>query len=245
MRSRGRLPAEDANAEWLSRWLSSAESGPVDPDTFAEVQRVARFRQVVLGTRLISAGSRIERVLVVRRGLLHVLAPGHQGGRTLTEVVWPGGLVGDVALMLSQPSPVDVVAGDHSTLMELEAARFLSLLRHSQSLSTHWTNLLARRLSVHDRRLRSLLTATLTGQVADFLLEQLERTGGGRGTVPLSHAAIADLVGVSRQSVSEVMRVLRERGLVATGYRTIEVLDAAGLARVAGTTRPAGPDTAV
>ena len=60
-----------------------------------------------------------------------------------------------------------------------------------------------------------------------------ERRHDGGWMVRLSHATIAQLLGVRRQSVSRVLAPLRERGLVTSGYRTIVLLDLPGLARVA------------
>lgn len=233
-----RAPTANGGPQWLPRWLAAETGDPVAGEDLAQLKRITAFRHVTPGTRLMSAGATVERVVVVRRGSLHLLAPTGRGGRTLTDVVWSEGVVGDVALVLAQPLPVDVVAGDHSTLMELDGPRLLALLRRSPSLSARWMGALAQRVSGHERRLRCLLTATLTGQVADLLLEQLERAPGERRTVSLSHAAIAGLVGVSRQSVSEVMAELRRRGLVLTGYRVIEVLDVAALERLACRARP-------
>jgi hypothetical protein len=50
----------------------------------------------------------------------------------------------------------------------------------------------------------------------------------------LSHTAIAHLLGARRQSVTRVVRELRDRGLIQTGYGVVELLDLDGLAAVMG-----------
>ena len=94
---------------------------------------------------------------------------------------------------------------------------------------------LAKRLEQTQRRMVALLTKDLTMQVALLLLEERERDSAGRRVVQLSHGTIAQLLGVRRQSVSRVLGAMRDGGLVAGGYRMIELLDVAGIARLAGT----------
>jgi CRP/FNR family transcriptional regulator len=56
----------------------------------------------------------------------------------------------------------------------------------------------------------------------------------GRGrVVELTHQQLADEVGSVREIVTRVLRSLAESGLVRLGRGSIEILDAAGLRRVA------------
>ncbi|MFP4074494.1 MAG: helix-turn-helix domain-containing protein, partial [Actinomycetota bacterium] len=55
--------------------------------------------------------------------------------------------------------------------------------------------------------------------------------------VELSQAAIATLLGSSRQTVNEAIGTLRDMGAVETGYRMIKVVDADKLSEVAAGSR--------
>lgn len=64
-------------------------------------------------------------------------------------------------------------------------------------------------------------------QVAGLLLDEQDAFGD----VLLSQAAIAELLGASRQSVNEALGQLRVDGAIETGYRRITVVDGERLAR--------------
>ena len=57
---------------------------------------------------------------------------------------------------------------------------------------------------------------------------------GVRIGVALSQDELAGWVGASREAVAKALRVLRDRGFVTTGRRTMTVLDLDGLRRRAG-----------
>jgi DNA-binding GntR family transcriptional regulator len=71
---------------------------------------------------------------------------------------------------------------------------------------------------------------TVLEQVARLLLDEVD----DRGEVRLSQAAIAGLLGASRQSVNEALAVLRARGAVETGYRMVRLVDRAAAEAAAG-----------
>ena len=74
----------------------------------------------------------------------------------------------------------------------------------------------------------------IPGRVARRLVELAERFGepdgqGVRIGVALSQDELAGWVGASREAVAKALRVLRDRGFVTTGRRTMTVLDLDGL----------------
>jgi CRP-like cAMP-binding protein len=71
------------------------------------------------------------------------------------------------------------------------------------------------------RRVLGLMHRTILEQVAGLLLDEAD----DRGEIHLSQAAIAGLLGASRQSVNEALAELRSRGAVETGYRVIRLVD--------------------
>ena len=69
--------------------------------------------------------------------------------------------------------------------------------------------------------------------MADLLHEESK----SKSDVELSQAAIATLLGASRQTVNESLATLKEMGAVETGYRRITVRDRDVIARVAAEDR--------
>ncbi|HEX6450162.1 MAG TPA: helix-turn-helix domain-containing protein [Trebonia sp.] len=55
----------------------------------------------------------------------------------------------------------------------------------------------------------------------------------GHGRVPLPQRTLAAMLGVQRPSLNKVLKDLEREGLIKISYSTIDILDAAGLARIA------------
>ena len=86
-----------------------------------------------------------------------------------------------------------------------------------------------RQLELTQRRVIHLMHKTVLAQVADLLHEESKEASD----VELSQAAIATLLGASRQTVNESLATLKKMEAVETGYRRIIVLDRDLIARVA------------
>lgn len=143
-------------------------------------------------------------------------------------------MVGDIQIFCDQPMPFDAFTGMESTIIDLERERLVSLVQRSPMLSLRWTVSVAKRLEQTQRRMVTLLTKDLTGQVASLLLEECERSPNGEWIVRLAHRTLAELLGVRRQSVSRVISDLRAEELVTGGYRRLVLHDLSRLAERAG-----------
>lgn len=225
--------ARRRHALWIARAMARTDLTPLHPGDIAQLERAVSVRHPEPGERLMPAGVEVDRVLVVRTGQVRLAARRPIGGRQLVGLVRQGGVVGDIPLFCDRPMPFDALAGPDTTVLEIPRSELLSMLGNSPSLSLRWMTSLAKRLEQTQRRMVSMLTQDLTTQIAVLLLEEREPGAGDRWVVRLSHATIAQLLGVRRQSVSRVLATLRRQDLVASGYRTIDILDPNGLATVA------------
>jgi CRP-like cAMP-binding protein len=95
------------------------------------------------------------------------------------------------------------------------------------------------RLRDSDRKRVEFAAYDIAARVARRLVELADRFGepdeqGVRISVALSQDELAGWVGASREAVAKALRVLRSRGFVSTGRRTMTVLDIDGLRRRAG-----------
>jgi CRP/FNR family transcriptional regulator, cyclic AMP receptor protein len=75
-----------------------------------------------------------------------------------------------------------------------------------------------------------LIAHDSVGRVARRLVDLADRygepvEGGVRITVPISQTELAGWVGISRKAVTNTLQVLRRRGWIQTGRKTIIVKD--------------------
>ncbi|MGH8900471.1 MAG: Crp/Fnr family transcriptional regulator [Egibacteraceae bacterium] len=216
------------------RW-PGAISSSLRPADIAGLACACNVRRLPAGTLVLTAGDTVETIHIVRHGEVHLTTRRSLGGRQLVGLVRVGGgVIGDIQLFCDQPMPFDVVTGMRSTIIDLRRERLVSLLQRSPTLSLRSTVSVAERLDQAERRLVTLLTKNLTGQVASLLLEERERNPNGEWIVRLAHRTLAELLGARRQSVSRVISGLRAEGLITCGYRRLVLHDLPKLAERAG-----------
>lgn len=167
----------------------------------AHLRSVGVPRGVPAGQLVASAGTPVERVLVILDGEIELLAHLPRGGRVVMALVRRGGVIADIPLLLRSPMPFDVVASRPSWVIKVSDEQWLQLLQQFPPLCLRWMASIARRLDADRRRLAVMTTRRLEGQVAFILLEQQERDGRA-AVVRITHEVIADLVGARRQSAA-------------------------------------------
>lgn len=225
------------HALWIARAMSRSDLTPLLAEDIERLAGICRPQRPPSGTVLLQAGDEVHDVYVVQTGGVELRAQG-RGGRQVVGLVRPGDVVGDIPLFCEQPMPFQAVALPGTAVLRLGRDELVALLQASPSLSLRWVTSMAKRLEQTQHRLLSLLTKDLAGQVATLLLDECGQHSEGPAVAALSHKAIGQMVGARRPSVSRVIDQLRRRGLVDSRYRSITVIDPAGLAAVAGEPPP-------
>ena len=218
---------------WVSPSSAQRNLGLFSRAEIANLRRFADVRYASAGTVVAAAGTRVTAVQIVVDGELELMAR-TESGRATMAVVRSGGVIADIPLLLGAPMPFDAVASRDTQCIALSKPRWNELLATNASLSLRWMTSIARRLDADRRRLVVVTSRPLIAQVAYLLLDLHEEDLGHRYVARLSHTTIAHLLGARRQSVTRVVRELRDRGLIQTGYGLVVLLDLDGLVAMMG-----------
>jgi CRP/FNR family transcriptional regulator len=119
------------------------------------------------------------------------------------------------------------VALTDTTLFVLPAPTFQRLLGGSEAFRSYVFGLFAGRMADLMQTVDEVAFKRLDERLARLLLRRGPR-------IHATHQQLADELGSVREIVSRIIRGFVEQGLVKTGREQIEVLDRAGLARIAG-----------
>jgi len=134
---------------------------------------------------------------------------------------------------------VRTVAMSDGVLMTFETERFKTILEERPMLMMNLSRFLGLRQRRLEVRLARLLYRTSAGKISGLLVDLAEHHGepseeaGTRINLRLTHQEIAALVGIKRETVSEVLAKLETEGLIRYSRRELVVLDAERLLRVA------------
>ncbi len=204
-------------------------------DELARLNAISRQKQVERGATLLWAGDEGVVCGNVISGILQMTATAADGREQIVGLLYPGDFLGQ-----PQPgqTPFSVVALTDCQLCVFPRADFQVMLDEHVAMAAL---LLRRTMTALDearQRMLMLSRATAAEKLAGFLLDMAARTAGGDGSgtvsleLPLSRGQIADVLGLTIETVSRQMTHFRTAGLIALpGGRSVTILDRAGLRR--------------
>ncbi len=221
--------AEEQHLAWLARSFGRTDYLPLTPADLSALSDAGSYVEKYPGTHLFKEGTDSEAAYVIRNGDVELFR-NRSGGHLIVGRIGPGAVIGDIALLRGQPYISSARAVSHVEAFRLDRAKLLPILFDHPRIAIRWLVAGLNQLEATQRRVLRLMRGTVKEQVAEMVLDEADRYG----TVRLSQASLAGLLGASRQSVNQALSALRRSGAIETGYRTITVVDAARLAVAAG-----------
>lgn len=183
-----RMEGESAEPETNLRGANTFMSR-LSPELALEIVAVAGRRQGQPGTKLLAAGTRGERLLIVAEGeveVVRVSARGH--AETVLAVLGAGDCFGEMSILTDQPTSAAVRARTDCTLYTLTRPQLERLLNSSPELARVFSQLLSERLQALNRTLESELERGMRGQFSTLPfaeLVQLLHAGRKTGTLTI------------------------------------------------------------
>ena len=215
------------SADTLSDWRSLARIpllGMLTGVRLRELWARSRLHRYAARQVLCNAGDPATHLLL----LLH-------GRVAATVTTFAGRIVrfGDFAA----PCALDKVAvidgrGHTATLTALTACAvrslprdlFYTLVDSAPAARRHVLRVLADQARLEQERFAATATSSTETRLAVWLLEQAGRTSDSRVTLPGSQESLADLLGVTRVTISRALTRLRRDGLIIVGRGRIDIV---------------------
>jgi CRP/FNR family cyclic AMP-dependent transcriptional regulator len=194
------------------------------------LEETTRMQEVKRGQRIYQPGDRSEHFFLVKRGVIKIAALGPSNREVLLSFRHPGDVFGELALL--DDSPRDHVAKAHedSLICALSREVLLHLARESPDVGLRILTMMGRRVKQFRGRIEQLSYKSAATRIARALINLAEEHGvhDDRGTViafKLSQRDLADLVGLTRETVNVVLHDLQHKGLIEQDRRVLRVLD--------------------
>lgn len=139
----------------------------MQPEELDAILEFATERRVRRGQIVLQKGDSGSSMMAVLTGRMRISSVNAEGKEITLNVINPGQVFGEIALLDSQPRSADATAIEDTTLLVVERRHFMPFLASNQ-------NLTLRMLAVLCERLRS--TSIALEQIALFDLEARTRT---------------------------------------------------------------------
>lgn len=222
--------------ESLLRQVSLFSDLPdADLKQVASVAQARRYRKQEVIFHAHDTGTTL---FILKSGTVKISATDQNGREIILKLLYPGDFFGEMALLDGQHRSSKVTAVEPVEALAIQRDDFLRLPRRHPDLLFKMLLTLCRRLRHTDEKVKSLVFADAYGKVAQTLLRlmQEKEQRGKDGMVldlPFSQEELAHMVGITRQTLSRVLRDYQQAGVLKLGKRRILILDEARIQREA------------
>ncbi len=213
-----------ARASWLAQCLGNSAHSPLGQEDLDEILQVADVGAAPAGSVLFSRSDESNRIFIIETGKV-ALTRSSSERTPMLQILNPGDIFGDLAVLLGRGSPVDAVVLEDAQFLTIEGDKLLWLVSTRPRIALRWMVSIAGRLTAAQDRLEDLLAGPLDFQLASLLRHAADRNG----VVRVSQEILARLLGARRPSVARSLANLEKQGLIEKHYREIRIVNADGL----------------
>ena len=186
------------------------------------------------GAVVLLEGQQPDGVFLLCKGRVKLAMTGGDAKSIIVRIVEPGEMIGLECLISGKPFSMAAETFDPATLHFVKREAVLALMRDHPSVCAAITEQLSNDYRSACLHIRSLgLSRSASERIVQFLLEWAakgrETDEGLRVTIPLKHEEIAQIVGVSRETVTRTLTELKHRALITMKGPSVLIRDKSAL----------------
>jgi CRP-like cAMP-binding protein len=210
--------------------------GALEPGQLEQLVSYARTRRVPAGTTLFSKGDPGTELFAVSTGTVKISVPAPDGREAMFNLLHPGEIFGEIALLDGRPRTADAMAMTDCELTVIERRDFLAFVHGEPNVALQLIALLCERLRIASEHYEEVVFLDLPTRLARILLQLADQNEAGaeEPKLKITQREISQMLGSTRESVNKQLRVWSKRGLIALERGGIVVYRLAALAAIAG-----------
>jgi CRP/FNR family transcriptional regulator len=197
------------------------------PDLLRRLEQEAKLVQAPADRELFGEGSPCTHYPLLIEGIIRATKCGPDGQEILLYRLQPGEscVITVVALLGETPYPARGSAESNLTLYGVPRSLFQEMILQSPAFRVFVFRYLSERMAHLMAIIDDVAFRRLDQRLASHLLRHPE-------PITVTHQALADELGTTREVVSRTLEALQESGWVKLGRKRIEILDREALGRV-------------
>lgn len=187
---------------------------------------------------LFSEGEESRGVFVMCRGSARLSISSNDGKTLITRIVTPGEILGLSASISGHPYKTEARTLEISQVNFVSRVELLHLLETFHQASLNATRALALECEADANHIRALeLSHSATERLASLILSwcppDQKPCRGCRVPMLMTHEDLSQLIGSSRETVTRILKMFREKKLISVKGSTITILNCEALEGVA------------
>jgi CRP-like cAMP-binding protein len=193
----------------------------LEPEIIMQIAALCTSRNLSDGETLFLKGDPGDALYFVRRGQI-IIGTSTSTGRQLTHnILGPGDIFGEIALLDGRPRSADAVASGPVELFMIRRSDFQDLLRRQPAIMTRIIELLCERLRFLSERLEEASLFSLKSRLARRLLKLAEDFGGD---ISITQEELSVLVGAGRETVNRQLQKWQKSGILKLGRARVQII---------------------
>lgn len=202
-----------------------------------ELERLTRMSEVKKGEAIWLSGDPGNTVYLLKKGRVKTVINGSSGKEITFEVLEPGEIFGELDMPDDSPRGTRAEALEDSLICAMRREDFERYLVRHPHLIVSLVKLIGLRFKKLQERVEDLAHRNVQARLAHLLLElsQIEGIPDGpdiRIRTKLTHQEMADVIGCTRETVTNSLGLLRRQGLISIDHRSITILNIERLSRL-------------
>jgi len=223
--------AESQKRSLLSRHFLLAQLAPGELD---RVLGIVTERQLKNGQVIFQKGDPGASLMAVLHGRVKIGAYSEDGKEIILNIVEPGQIFGEIALLDGKERTADATAMGPTTLLVLDRRDFIPFLEKNPKIAVRLIEVLCERVRRTSEMIESVAFLEYSARLAKLLLRLAENYGeetedGVRINLRISQQDLGNLIASTRESVNRQLNAWAEEGVIELERGQITILDSDAL----------------
>ena len=179
----------------------------------------ARLRSYKKGEFVLRQGERLDKIMVLAEGKLHIQRDDHWGNRSIINMISPSEMFGE-AFAAPESGAIlnDVLAVEDSVVLLFDVNRIITVCPSACRYHSKVVQNLFCAISEKNRKLVQKLgymsERTTRGKLIAYLSDEAKRHNSSEFTIPFNRQQLADYLSVDRSAMSAELCRMRDEGLL-------------------------------
>ena len=189
----------------------------------------ARLRTYKKGSFVLRQGERLDKIMVLAEGKLHIQRDDHWGNRSIINIITPAEMFGEAFAAPDSGALLnDVLAVEDSVVFLFDLNRIITVCSSACSFHSMVVQNLFFAISEKNRKLVQKLgymsERTTRGKLIAYLSDEAKRQNSSAFSIPFNRQQLADYLSVDRSAMSSELCRMRDEGLLRFDRNRFELL---------------------
>ena len=193
----------------------------------------AATRSVKKGTFVFRKGDLGTTLCAVCKGSVRISVPSEKGQDAIFNVIPPGEVFGEIALLDGGARTADAIAIENAELLIIDRRDFIPLVRENPDVAMKLIEMLCARLRRTSAQVEDIIFLGLPKRLAKALLQLNADVRRQDGEIGVTQRDLGQMIGVSRESVNKQLQDWQHRGWLKLRRGSLKILVLSALEDIA------------